>query len=374
MSTDAPSLMDSRVDTRTIVFLDLLRGTAALLVVYDHLAAAWPDQTERSWIVTRQIRRYVSEPLGIIQDFGFLGVAIFFLVSGFIITHVAQRESRFQFAVKRILRIYPPLIASIIVIAGVTAIQGRDLYDIGDYLRAFTLVNYFQEPQIVINGVAWTLVVEMLFYSAVFLAMPLIKGHPQIGNLTILAVVAAVIWQARAFGSTFFLFAASVAYLPYLLLGQLVYLRWVRRITVIEYAVLTLGTYLVAVFGIRRIHTAFLPADNSYMISVGFAFVIFIGALAFEERIRMPRFLAFTSDVSYSLYLLHGVIGYLVLDELVGRIPFTAALFVAVSSGLAVAWLSHRVVEQPSQRLARQLIASAEARRSRRPETAAETR
>ena len=68
------------------------------------------------------------------------------------------------------------------------------------------------------------------------------------------------------------------------------------------------------------------------------------------------------------------MIGYLVLDELVGRIPFTAALFVAVSSGLAVAWLSHRVVEQPSQRLARQLIASAEARRSRRPETAAETR
>ena len=349
--------VEARVGARTIRFLNLLRGVAVLLVVYDHLGAIWPEAKGRSWIVTRTVRRWVTEPLGIIQDFGFLGVAIFFLISGFIITHVGQRESRLQFAVKRVLRIYPPLIVAILVIVGITVVQGRELDTLGTYLRSFTLVNYFSVPQTVVHGAAWTLVVEMLFYVAVFLVLPLLRSRPQVANLLVLLGVALIIAESKDHGGNFFLFAASVAYVPYLLLGQLVYLRWVRRITVAEYAALSVATYVVAVFGLRRIHTAFLPADNSYLISATIAFAIFVAALTFEESIRIPRAISFTSTISYSLYLLHGAIGFFVLDELVGRIPFTLAIVVAVVVSIAASWVSYRLVEAPSQRAARWILA-----------------
>lgn len=327
-----------------------------LLVVYDHLGAIWPEGNGRSWVVNRVVRRWVSEPLGIIQDFGFLGVAVFFLISGFVITHVAQRETRRQFAVKRLLRIYPPLMVSILLIIAISFIQDTERLTIGQYAQTMTLANYFRVPTFIASGVAWTLVIEMLFYVGVFVTLPVLKKWPLLANGCLLGTCALVIVTAQSFGANYFLLAAAVAYVPYLLLGQLVYLRWSRRISTVDYAVLTIATYLVLMLGVRRIHTAFLPADNSYMISAAFAFAIFVVALMFEESIRVPKMIAQTSEISYSLYLIHGAVGFFVLDELIGRIPFTAAIVVAFVIAFALSWLSHRYVERPSQRLARSLL------------------
>ena len=89
-----------------IGFLTLLRGPAALCVVWAHYAGLSEHILGDSWCLLAWVRRYIDKPL-LTHDFGFLGVAIFFLISGFIITHVAQSEKRFEFLVKRILRIYP---------------------------------------------------------------------------------------------------------------------------------------------------------------------------------------------------------------------------------------------------------------------------
>jgi len=97
-------------------FISILRAVAALLVVWDHLAGFGTDQNKVNWEPLNLMRSYINTPLGIIQDFGFLGVVLFFVISGFIITHVAQRESRLEFAIKRVFRIYPPFILSIIII------------------------------------------------------------------------------------------------------------------------------------------------------------------------------------------------------------------------------------------------------------------
>lgn len=89
--------------------ISLLRAIAALMVVYDHLFCIVPLRHFGSAAFPAPVvQEYISTPLGIIQDFGWLGVAIFFLVSGFIISHVAMRENRVEFIVKRVFRIYPP--------------------------------------------------------------------------------------------------------------------------------------------------------------------------------------------------------------------------------------------------------------------------
>ena len=355
MTAAAPT-PEARASHRFFAFLATLRGVAVLLVVYDHLGAIWPESNGMSWPPTRFIRTWINEPLAIIQDFGFFGVVLFFLISGFIITHVAQRETRYQFAVKRILRIYPPLIASIIVIIVITAIRGGVLLSWKQYLLSFTLLNYFWTPQYVVNGVAWTLVIEMLFYAGAFAVLPFLKRRAVLGSAILIAAVALIIWQARSFGANFFLFSASVAYLPFLLQGQIIYLRWTRKISTVQYAALAVATYAVTVYGIRTIHTAYLPADNSYMVSFAYAFFIFVLGLLFEGMIRIPRFISFTSNISYSLYLFHGVVGFLVLDLLTPKVNLTIAIAVAFAVALGSAYASYRWIERPSQTAARWII------------------
>jgi peptidoglycan/LPS O-acetylase OafA/YrhL len=132
------------------------------------------------------------------------------------------------------------------------------------------------------RGVAWTMLIEILFYAAMFATLPLVKSRPVAASPIILVTVVIVICSAREFGAGYFHFASSVSYLQFLLVGQLIYLRWVRSITVLQTAVLAALTYGVAVLAIDKVNRAFLPANNSYMISAGFAVWLFLAALSFE--------------------------------------------------------------------------------------------
>src|SRR4051794_27507857 len=117
---------------------------------------------------------------------GDLGVAAFFLISGFIITHPAQSETRAAFIVKRLFRIYPPHIVCCLVIAAI--ILGRGHLPVNStqlvpehltgLIASMTLLNYlpFDVPTGVrfaaFNLVAWTLAVEMAFYALTCVFLP----------------------------------------------------------------------------------------------------------------------------------------------------------------------------------------------------------
>ena len=59
---------------------------------------------------------------------------------------------------------------------------------------------------------------------------------------------------------------------------------------------------------------------------------------------RLPRFL---SDISYSLYLIHGPVGLLILAKLHGRIGYGNAAVLALVAVLALAYIIHWMVERP---------------------------
>ncbi len=98
------------------MFLDLLRAVAAPLVFYSHVVHYWHDAGHSSSLVN-VIDDYVRTPLHLQQDFGYFGVALFFLVSGFVVTYRASQERAGEFAVKRVLRIYPVLVAVVLFAA-----------------------------------------------------------------------------------------------------------------------------------------------------------------------------------------------------------------------------------------------------------------
>ena len=131
-----------------------------------------------------------SEPV-----FGNLGVIQFFFISGFVITMVAMRESRFEFIVKRFFRIFPPILFSLVLIVmayvlchlthtmqfieanswKTNAFPGLPLWDglsTGLFFKNLFLVD------IGMNIVMWTLAVESGFYVLVFLFLPVLKQKP----------------------------------------------------------------------------------------------------------------------------------------------------------------------------------------------------
>jgi peptidoglycan/LPS O-acetylase OafA/YrhL len=356
------SAQDSRQGD--IAFISLLRGLASLLVVWDHLVAGWNDQNHRAFLPLEVSRQYLTKPLAIIQDFGYLGVATFFFVSGFIITHVGRREGQLAFFIKRLLRIYPPLLVSMLLILPIAMMEARatgtpyefSTYRLGDYLRAFTLWNYFDVPDKAINGVAWTLAIEVLFYLFCLVMLPLLKSMPVAASGFMTAFCAVVLLRAHDLGDRFFLFADVSGHLPLLLLGQATYLLWAKLARGWQFTLLAVVNYLVFIIALRQVHAGFFAPSNSYGVSTTFAYLLFVIAMLLGPRLRLPRIIGFYSKISYSLYLLHGAVGIALLDLLVGRIGFVPALLVALLAVTLCSYLSWRWIEQPSQRLARNLL------------------
>ena len=349
-----------------IVFLDVLRALAILFVLWDHLVGQWLGQRGRGWLPLTKIDQFVTGPLDIVQDFGWLGVCLFFLISGFIISHVASSETRPEFAVKRILRIYPPLLVAILVSLLIahwrvdfsvpdTSGAVPSSPSVPDALWSSSLINYMMVPQHVVLGVAWSLFIEICFYVLVFLIRPLLN-HGGWASWGILAFIAFSSFTVREYGPNWFLLSVSLSYVPILVAGQALWLRWSGRIGTLHFSLITLAAWTVWILGLRSLQPTFLTAANSYGPSLVVAYALFLLALLGNDRIKANRVTSLVATRSYSLYLIHGPVGLFVLDATYHHLPFTLALILTLVVVGVLAELSYRYLEQPSQALARLIV------------------
>ena len=339
------------------VFLDYLRALAAWLVLWDHLGTIMPGWANRTFAPAAWVRANIADPLGVIQNFGWFGVALFFLISGFIITDRARVEGVAEFSLKRLLRIYPMLAIAVVLAAVLVTAPG--VATVRAVLLSMTLANYVMVPQVVILGVAWTLVIEMAFY-ALTAGTQWARNSPHRIALN-LAVVALVVSRRGAFGPEFSLFAVSVSYLPVLVMGQALYWWLSARRLSARWAIAYLAAaFALFVWGLRLIQPGFLAPANSYVISVVYALMLF--AALIHAPLRENRLVRLLSDTSYALYLLHGVVAPLVLKTLMPHGPLSVAIAAAAAASLAAAWVAHMLVERPLQGLARRLAGGRRAR------------
>jgi peptidoglycan/LPS O-acetylase OafA/YrhL len=323
---------------------------AAWLVVWDHLANVLPRAHGLIFRPAELIRNNFTAPLGIIQDFGWFGVALFLLISGFIISDRARVEGVFEFAVKRVLRIYPMLIVAVLLAA--VLVGSKDQVTLRNVALNMTLANYLIIPQVALVGVAWTLVIEMVFYALTAVTQ-FARDWPHRIAIN-LAVAAVAIWKPHALGENLTLLAVSTSYLPILVMGQTIYWWLARgRLSAVWGLGYLFAAYVVLLMGIRVMQPQFAPVTNSYLISVGYALLLFVCLL----RAKLPelRIVRFLSDTSYSMYLMHGIVGWALLSALMPRAPLAIAIPLAAAASLAASFVTYRLVETPTQKLARRL-------------------
>lgn len=147
-----------------VLGVDLLRFGAAAMVVLYHLGYwdFWGSEHRLSDLLgSPDIGRLLAP----VSHFGWVGVELFFVISGFIITYSAERASAFAFLRSRFLRLMPAIwICSTLALPEALA-EGIPHAAIAR-LYARSVVMYPLEPWI--NGVMWTLPIEISFYAIVF--------------------------------------------------------------------------------------------------------------------------------------------------------------------------------------------------------------
>jgi peptidoglycan/LPS O-acetylase OafA/YrhL len=175
---------DAFLATRTFGSLDGLRAISIVAVLWHHTQDGFPG-----WLLASR---------------GFLGVDLFFVISGFLIVTLLLRERRRtgaislrRFYVRRVLRIFPPYYAMLLFVAAVAYLKpgGTSHLVKGDLPFALLYVANLVEMQSLL-GITWSLAVEEQFY----LVVPAVERFVRRGLVPLLLVGAYVLAVLPPFG------------------------------------------------------------------------------------------------------------------------------------------------------------------------------
>lgn len=365
------------MQTERFEFANILRGLAALSVVVSHLAVGyWFDPQTVAYFTglpalsadpPAVARLFAALPI----NYGSFGVGLFFVISGFVIPYSLVAYDVKAFLVGRFLRIYPTFWSGVLISVAALLLGGA-VFGVGLPFETSHLLSHLAAPlrpildSRPVDGVVWTLEVELYFYAlCAFLARDIVAGRRR---LALVPPALFLIWipcfvmaahpatgQEKLAGRFEFL----AAYLPMLILmfvGVAYNLYRRGKIGGREAAIWIAG--FLALFAACWA-TGFLGAGwrplmpgvihlPSYLLAVG----CFFAAAALRRHFGGAPALDFFADISYSLYVVHQLAGYVVLRLLTslglgGNVATVAGLVFVIG----LAWALHRLVEAPTHRL-----------------------
>jgi peptidoglycan/LPS O-acetylase OafA/YrhL len=341
--------------------LDGLRVFAAFMVLMYHFTAysGLPVWGRPVVDVFPQIWRVTA--------YGAMGVQLFFIISGFVIVMSCWDRTLLQFVASRISRLYPAYWAAV----GLTALLLLVIWPgVKRITRHEVLVDLtmFQHPNgvIDIDGVYWTLWVELVFYLLVLLL--LIVGMTP-NRIMAFAALWPILGVMCADSNNAFLTALlEPSYAPLFAGGMLIYL--ISRTGHSALAWILLGMNIVfaahatevGIFVSIQSNTHHeLPVYSCWLVIFGF-FAVVIAATLTPLRTLRWRWLSAAGILTYPLYLTHQYWGLWVINGLHRELPPYVTLAVTIVAVIALAWAVHQIAERPIHKPFRRLIEKSFAR------------
>ncbi|SNS04086.1 acyltransferase family protein [Actinomadura mexicana] len=319
--------------------LDLLRFAAALAVVLYHFtgfggAGAWPAPSQE-----------VFPEIAPVTRFGYLGVDLFFVISGFVILMSAWGRGPGEFGISRLVRLMPAYWVSVLLGAAVYA-----LFRTGHGVPGLVVPNLTMLQGGLglrnVDAVYWTLWVELHFYvlaavlagigityrsCLIFMAAWMLGGvFADEADSRVLQVMLVPTWSC------------------YFIAGMALYMIHRFGPTLLLWGYVA-ASYLVALrWGAWRAENVFGGADETVVGAVitGIFAVMVLVATGRLGRLRR-RGLTVLGALTYPLYLVHSQLALPLLDAVYPGLDRWTALAVVIGASLLAAYAVHRLVERP---------------------------
>lgn len=282
--------------------LDLVRFLAALSVVMYHYTARTASNS--------------PEILVDVTKFGYLGVPLFFIISGYVISISANNRSAFEFAISRFVRLYPTFWISIAFTIIVTTCVGINNYSVGQILANLMMLNDYLGFEN-IDGVYWTLQAELKFYACIFLLLLFgifKKNKIWLSIWLILTMLHLITGQPFCMG-----WFISPSYSSFFIGGVVFYL--IQKNGVNNYNIFVLfSSIIISSYQGFNQTSGFLknPTIVDQSISVVIIWCFFsIFYLLVTEKVKMSnsKYLVTIGGITYPLYLIHSVAGKAIIDH-----------------------------------------------------------
>jgi len=312
-----------------------LRGLAALAVCMFHFT-----------------KEFVNED-GMVRDIfrnGWMGVEVFFVISGFVIPFSLLGTSfgfrhYFKFMKKRFLRIEPAYLISVLIVVVLSYVASQIPGFAGEPYKVSIglllqhvgyLVEFFNNTWL--NPVYWTLEIEFHFYVIIGLLIALWNLKKR--WLIITSIIGLLVLS--------FINQDVIAFFKYtdiFVLGILTAFYKKEQ--------LDLKPYIAALLIVSFV------VYNSHGVIISVLTLIAAALISFASSYGNVKSLIFLGNISYSLYLLHVPIGGKIIN-LSKRLDLSepskyGVILVALGFSIFVAWLFYKYIEKPSHQWAKKV-------------------
>ncbi|MBC8998596.1 acyltransferase [Pseudomonas sp. N40(2020)] len=339
------------MNDRRLKELDLLRFLAAIAVVFFHYAFRGYAKGDMS------VMPYplLAEP----AKYGYLGVELFFMISGFVILMTASSNNLKVFFISRVVRLCPAFwVCCTLTFLFILAIgQPRFTATLYQYLINMTLLGDLMGVE-QIDGVYWSLFVEIKFY----LMISILLGFKKIEKIE----PCLVLWLLVSATAEILVFEKLRSilitdYAAYFIAGATFYLIWAKGFTVAR-ILLLLGALALACFtAIAWAESIESKYSTEYdpLIICGVIFLFFMTFLLIvtNKTAAIGR-LNWTAlgALTYPLYLLHQMIGFMIFNIAYPAVNPHLLLWGTLILMIGASWLIHKKVETPIARFMKRFL------------------
>lgn len=285
--------------------------------------------------------------------YGWVGVQVFFVISGFIVFKSASGKSPIHFVRGRFLRLYPAYWICMSITLLAMFLSAPSWWDLTymDVLVNFTMAQGFVGVSHV-DGVYWTLVHELAFYFWVFVFLCL--GRLELIKWFLLCMSG--LYVLKCFGAltipgvveSAFLMKYGGYFLIGLVISQMSKETW--RNSCLMLIVPAVAAWLEVSFKVASISER---SGIQLTPVVPFAIVIVVVALVYLSKVvpvRNEKFAALfvrLGAISYPIYLLHQNLGYVLIDLVYEYLGFWGSQVVTVLIVLLITNFVVSAMEKP---------------------------
>ena len=341
-------------DRARVEVLDLLRMIAVLAVIAFHFGYRGPATFTGAGVALPDIAN--------LAKYGYLGVQLFFVISGFVIAYSAEGRTSTAFAIARVARIYPGFLFCMTATFLATLAFGAPRFDATvSQWAANLLIAAPALYQPYMDSAYWTIVCEVIFYAWVYLLIASGLFRRRID-------VVVLIWLALSLLNETALQSHAVRKLfltdqsAFFAAGLLLYEIFKgRRDAVLQclFGLATAGAVLQGLANVQWLREHYMTAFDDWTVATLCLISILVVTLAVRVR-RLPLppgVIVAIGGLTYPLYLLHQQVGYIALQQLGGHVTPKGILVVVIIAALiAASWAVWRYIERPAQRLLKKAL------------------